>query len=201
MRRTLGTVMCVAVVGLLAPAVARAHCDAMDGPVVKAARAALESRDVAGVLPWVHADREPEVRAAFDRALEVRKVGGPARELADTWFFETLVRIHRAGEGAAFDGLKPAGQIEPLIAAVDQTLEAGALDPLLNKVTTHVGESVRTRYDRAREAKAHAGESVEAGRRFVAAYVEYMHHVEGLHLAAMGPAARHAAEPAAPHGH
>jgi hypothetical protein len=87
---------------------AGAHCDTLDGPVVVDARAALAAGDVTEVLKWVQAGDEPEIRAAFDRTLAVRAAGGAALELADTWFFETLVRVHRAGEGAPYTA-SPAG--------------------------------------------------------------------------------------------
>ena len=198
MIRMLLLVGCAAAV---APGTAFAHCDALDGPVVKAARAALEARNVTKVLAWVPAEREADVRDAFNRTLQVRQLGPQAQTLADTWFFETLVRIHRAGEGAPFDGLKPAGHIEPLVAAVDDTLDTGAVDGLLAKVTAHVSGGVRERYLRAREARAQADESVEAGRDFVAAYVEYQHYVEALHQAALGTGAAHGAEGPANHQH
>ena len=85
------------------------HCDTLDGPVVNLARQALAKGDVKIVLPWVAADKEAEIRKAFDLAVAVRGKGEKERELADTYFFETLVRVHRAGEGAPYTGLKPAG--------------------------------------------------------------------------------------------
>ncbi|HET7215860.1 MAG TPA: DUF6448 family protein, partial [Terriglobia bacterium] len=48
-------------VGLVAPSGAFAHCDGMDGPVVKAARQALESGNVNIVLIWVQKEDEGEV--------------------------------------------------------------------------------------------------------------------------------------------
>ena len=87
-----------------------AHCDGMDGPVVKAAQAALAKGDVNLVLIWVRKNDETEIRQAFERTVNVRKLSPEAKELADTYFFETLVRIHRAGEGAPYTGLKPAGR-------------------------------------------------------------------------------------------
>ena len=202
MRRIGGFAIMVGLLVAMPSVRASAHCDALDGPVVKAARAALETGDVAKVLPWVLPDHEGEVREAFDRARRVRAGGGEAQALADTWFFETLVRIHRAGEGAPFDGLKPAGSIDPLAAAVDGTLESGSVEALAERVTQHVATGVRERFARARETQTHAGDSIEAGRRFVAAYVEYMHYVEGIHRAAMGSAAHEAgATPAAGHPH
>jgi hypothetical protein len=96
------------------------HCDGLDGPVVTVARKALETGNVNLVLPWVRVEDEGEIRKAFDQARSVRKLGGEARKLADTHFFETLVRIHRAGEGAPFAGLKPAGRdLGPAVPAAD----------------------------------------------------------------------------------
>lgn len=186
MMRTAKVLAAAALLMLVQPAMAFAHCDAVDGPVVRAARAALAARDVTPVLRWVQPEREAEIKAAFTRTLDVRTLGGGAEALADTWFFETVVRIHRAGEGAPFDGLKPAGQIEPILSMADGTLEAGSVDTLLGRVTAHVSRGVTERFERARAAKAHANESVDAGRRYVAAYVEYLHYVEGLHRAAAG---------------
>ena len=94
----------------LTPARALAHCDGLDGPVVKAAQRALETRNPALVLIWVQEKDEPEIRKAFEQTLAVRELCPQARELADRFFFETLVRVHRAGEGAPFTGLKPAGR-------------------------------------------------------------------------------------------
>lgn len=192
MVRMIRLVLLGGLLAALVPGVAAAHCDTLDGPVVKAARAALDSRDVTKVLRWVSHDREAEIREAFDRTLRVRQAGGEAATLADTWFFETLVRLHRTGEGAPFDGLKPAGSVDPLVSAIDRTLETSSVDSLTAKVAAHVTEGVRQRYAKAVEAQRHAGESVEAGRAFVAAYVEYLHYVEALHKAANGEASAHA---------
>lgn len=175
---------------VLQPQIAAAHCDALDGPVVNAAKAALDRNDVALVLRWVTPDREADIRSAFERTVAVRSGGGEAKALAETWFFETLVRIHRAGEGAPFDGLKPAGHIEPFVAAVDQSLSTGAAKDVIDTVSAHVTRGVRERFARARDAKAEADHNVGAGRAYVAAYVEYLHYVEAL-LRAGAAAAEH----------
>jgi hypothetical protein len=170
---------------LASPARARAHCDTLDGPVVKDARAALEARDVTPILKWVAAEKEPEVREAFQQALAVRALGPEARTLADRFLFETLVRIHREGEGAPYTGLKPAGtDVDPAIAASDKALDAGSIDPLVGMIAARAEHGLRERFAQAAEAKAHAGESVEKGRAFVAVYVELMHYAERLLQAA-----------------
>lgn len=183
----------VAVSGLLlAPSPARAHCDTLSGPVVKAARSALEAKDVRPLLKWVKPDAEAEVRTAFEKALVVRAKGAEARELADRYFFETVVRVHRAGEGAPYAGLKTeADDPEGLIAASDRALDGDSPDALATVLSGHVAAGLRARYARVVDARLHADDSVAAGRRFVAAYVDYVHFVEALQnlLAGSGHAA------------
>jgi hypothetical protein len=173
---------------ILAPSPARAHCDTLDGPVVADARAALGAGDVTPVLKWVEPGREAEVRQAFAEALRVRDLGPDARALADRFFFETVVRVHRAGEGAPYTGLKPAQTVaDPAIQASDAALETGNVEPLVERIARRVEEGLRQRHVRALEARAHANQSVEQGRESVAAYVEFVHYAEGL-LAAAGRA-------------
>jgi len=168
------------------PGLAHAHCDSLDGPVINEARAALEQQDVTPLLKWVRPEDEATIRDAFSKTVAVRQLGPEAKKLADTYFFETLVRIHRAGEGAPFTGLKPAGSVEPVIAKADQTLMDGSADALADAVADHVARGIRERFARAAEAKTHAAESVEAGREFVERYVIYVHYVEGIAQAAEG---------------
>lgn len=165
---------------LLLPGVAWAHCDALDGPVILEARAALEANDVKPLLKWVRAQDEAEIREAFARAVAVRKLGDEAKTVADTYFFETLVRVHRAGEGAPYSGLKPAGMIDPAFVKADRMLEGGSIDELAEAISAHAAEGLRERYARAAEARKHANDSVEAGRRYVEAYVSYIHYVEEI---------------------
>jgi hypothetical protein len=172
--------------------------------VVTDARQALEKGDVTPVLKWVQAGDEQQIRTAFGRALKVRAEGGEARDLADLWFFETLVRVHRAAEGAPFTGLKPAGTApDPVVHAADEAIEKGSVDSLAKAVAAHVEAGVRERFEEARKARAHKDHSVELGREFVHAYVDYVHYVGNVHnVGASGPHAE--GEPAAPapaHGH
>ncbi len=158
-----------------------AHCDALDGPVIKEAQLALEKGDVTPLLKWVTKEHEKEIRNAFAQALPVRTKGNDARELADRFFFEALVRVHRAGEGAPYTGLKPSGTIAPAVAAADKALDAGSVDELSAKIGVAVRDGIRRRFAEVAEKKEHANDSVEAGRVFVEAYVEYVHFVEGVH--------------------
>jgi hypothetical protein len=159
---------------------ARAHCDALDGPVVHQARLALDKGEVSSVLKWVKPADEEQIRLAFARTVKVRDLGPEARELADQHFFETLVRIHRAGEGVAFSGLKPAGWIDPGIAAAEKTIQQGSAGTLARELGKAVETGIVKRFAEVMERKQHAQDSVEAGRAFVATYADYIHHVEAV---------------------
>lgn len=160
---------------------AYAHCDTLDGPVVATARAALAAGDVTPLLKWVSSDDEDNIRVAFNQTLTVRKMGGEARQLADMYFFETLVRIHRAGEGAPYTGLKPGTEVDPAVAMADKAIENRSAERLINALSRALDKGIRERFDRVIKTREHADESVVAGREFVDAYVRFTHYAEGIH--------------------
>lgn len=182
----------VAALAWTAPA--RAHCDTLDGPVVGAARKALDTGNVNLVLVWVQEKDAPEIRDAFDKARSVRKGGGQAKALADMYFFETLVRVHRAGEGAPYNGLKPAGTIEAPIAAADTAIETGRLQPLGRLVAERMEKGLHGRFAQVMAKKSYDPDDVEAGRAYSAAYVEFVHYAERQYDTAGTTAPEHAAE-------
>ena len=166
---------------LLAPVTTFAHCDTLDGPVVAAARKALDSGNVNLILVWVQKKDEGEIRNMFQKAVAVRKAGGQAKELADMYFFETLVRIHRAGEGAGYTGLKPAGKIEAPIAAADKSLETGKLEGVAKLISGRMEQGLHRNFEDMMKKKKYNPDDVAAGRTFASAYVEYTHYVERLY--------------------
>lgn len=188
---------------MLAAFPASAHCDGLDGPVVTAARQALDSGDVNRVLVWVKHGDEPVIRDAFVKAREVRKLNASAKELADHSFYETLVRVHRAGEGEPYTGLKPAGRdLGPALPAGDKAVETGSLEPVVELLTQNVHRGIEQRYERMMALKNYQPDDVAAGQKYVQAYVEYIHAVEKIHAAAASGAHAHGAEVAkAAHGH
>jgi hypothetical protein len=178
---TLTMVLVFAFVWVATQGTAFAHCDTLDGPVVIEATAALKKGDVTPVLKWVKKEHEGEIKSVFKQVLAVRSKGPEAQEIADRYFFETLIRLHRAGEGAPFTGLKPAGTIEPSVVAADKAMESGSVEALAKKIGKAAEKAIQERFARLMEAKTHKDESVEAGRKYVEAYVEYVHFIEGLH--------------------
>ena len=170
---------------------AKAHCDTLDGPVVETARQALASGDVTPLLKWVSIKDEQLIRTAFKNTMEVRKLGGKAKELADMYFFETLVRIHREGEGASYTGLKAGSEIDPAVALADKALETGSVDKLTSVLTDAAAKGIRERFNRTLETKKHVDKSVSAGREFVEAYVVFTHFVENLHGSVKGGTEHH----------
>ncbi len=198
-RNTLPTLAAAALAAaLLFPAApAAAHCDSVEGPVVVDAKAALAKGDVALVLKWISAAQEPAVRDAFGKTLAVRKLGAEAREVADTAFFETLVRLHRETEGAAYTGLKSGVKEPAFIGQLESALGSGSVDAFAKMVGEHAAAKVKEKFAVALEAKKKVDVSPADGRAYVAAYVDLMHSTKAIVEAVHGGSAHTA--PAAPH--
>ena len=167
-----------------------AHCDTTGGPVIPEARAALEKGDVTPILKWIKKDNEAEIKAAFTKAVAVRAKGPEAKELADQYFLETLVRLHRAGEGAPYTGIKDE-PVEPIVAMADKALADGSADEMIKKISGHMAAAIKEKFTKVVEAKKNKDKSVESGREFVEAYVIYTHYIEGIHTAILSAGAHH----------
>jgi hypothetical protein len=178
---------------------ARAHCDTMDGPVVRAARQALTTGDPWHALVWVPPDREAEILSAFDRVLSVRTLGENAKLLAERYFFETLVRVHREGEGAPYTGLKDGEERpEPGIAAAERSLEEKAVESLSGELSGALRQSLERAYREVQDARDYNPAEVDAGRRSVEAYINYIHLVQRLYDAVHPEGSGHG-HPVQPH--
>src|SRR3990170_5477218 len=157
------------------------HCDTLDGPVVKAARIALEKGNVNYILPWVPEKAEAELRKVFEKTLQARKQGKEAMELADYWFFETAVRLHREGEGAAYTGLKPAGlDWCPVVPRAEKAIEKGNAKEVISFITHAVQEELEERFKRAMAKKKYDVNDVDDAREYVQAelgFVLFSHHL------------------------
>lgn len=162
------------------PSMASAHCDTMDGPVIADAQKALETNNINYILKWVLPEGEQEIKDAFELAMKVRNTGSDAQELADQYFFQNLVRIHRAGEGAPYTGVKPEGTpIDEAVIAADKSIEAGNLDAFEGLIEEERMPGLQERFEQVMATKDFAVDDVEAGRDFVEAYVQFTHYAEG----------------------
>ena len=157
-----------------------AHCDTEDGPAVVDGVRALQAGNVNIALKWVQPEGESEIRDAFERASRVRALGGEAAVLAERWFLENLVRVHRAGEGAGFDGIKPTGTDLPAqVVAADAALEQRAIDPLRGLIDDERWPELERRFERALALKDFDEDDLTAARAYVHAYVSFFKFAEG----------------------
>jgi hypothetical protein len=142
----------------------------MDGPVVTAARQALDKENVNLILPYVKESASTDVRSAFEKAVRARKADPAAREVADLYFFETAVRLHRAGEGAPYTGLKPAGlDVGPVIPVAERAIEADSPDALIRVLTDTLRHEVQHRFKHMQHLRDHSPDDVAKAREYVEA--------------------------------
>ena len=158
--------------------IVHAHCDTEDGPAVQDARLALEMGNANIALKWVHAEGEDDVRTAFDDAHAAR--GGDRAQQAERQFLETLVRVHRAGEGAGFDGIKPTGtQLPPEVVAADAALAAAEIEPLRGLIPDERWPELEKRFAVVLDKKGFDVDDLDAARDYVASYVHFYKYAEG----------------------
>lgn len=172
---------------------AMAHCDSYDGPVIRDAREALKSNQVNLVLKWVSPAYEDEIKALFTKTYNLRNGDKEVYSIVEQHFLETLVRLHREGEGAPYTGLKPAGSATPIVQWADRSLESGNVDEMAKAVSGHIEKVIREKFERVESLSGTREQSLELGRQYVAAYVNYTHTVEGIHaFLETGPGEHHA---------
>jgi len=157
-----------------------AHCDTMDGPVITDARKALKENNINYVLKWVSSVNENEIKESFKLTMKVRGLSSEANILADKYFFETVVRVHRNGEGIPYTGIKPSGiPIDANILAADKSIELGNLSPLINLISKDKFTELKKRFDKVMLLKNFDINNILLGREYVEAYVYFFHFAEG----------------------
>lgn len=171
----------VIIILTLIPSLTQAHCDSYDGPVIQDAYKALKSKDVVPVLKWVQEKDEQEITTLFNKTIAYQNLDHQVYALLEKHFLETLVRLHREGEGAPFTGLKPAGTTNEIVLMTDAALEHRDIEAFLEKFSAHLEKFISEKYEKVAALKLVKDDSVEKGRAYVAAYVDYTHTVEALH--------------------
>jgi len=170
----------ITLLAALKPATVHAHCDTAEGPAVKAGRTALATGNINHALAWIPAEGETELREVFEKAVEVRTLGADAAEVTDRLFLETMVRIHRMGEGVGFTGIQPTGtEVDPVVTAADEALASGSDGDLLPLVPDERRAELHERFHAALALKDFEVDDVAAGRRYLAAYVSFFTYAEG----------------------
>lgn len=132
---------------------------------------------------------------AFELVTAARTLGPEAKQVADRYFFETVVRIHRAGEGAPYTGLKPAGMdVGPVIGVAERAIAAGAPDDLVALLTGELETEIRERFAEMLRRQARADGNVDATRDYVEAMLGLQVWAHSLYESIHGDPHEHAHE-------
>lgn len=159
-----------------------AHCDTMDGPLVADIKKSLKSKNIIPVLKWIKKSDEEEIKNMFKKVLCFSQENSELKEILNLYFIETVVRVHRSGEGAPYNGIKPAGfPIDPIIKKGDLSITSGKIDDLAELLSKEIKIKIKNKFEKAWELKSNADLDVEIGRKYTEAYADYIHFIESLH--------------------
>jgi hypothetical protein len=95
-----------------------------------------------------------------------------------------VVRLHRAGEGAPFTGLKPAGlDVGPIIPIAEKAIESENAAALEAALVAAVREQVAERFHHLGHLRAGAKRGVDGARSYVQAMLGLQVWAHGLYQA------------------
>ena len=171
----------IALFSLISIQPASAHCDSYDGPALIDAEKALETNNVDLILKWINADMEAEVVPLFHKTYSLKNGDKEIYEIVKKHFYETFIRLHREMEGAPYTGLKPAGTTAPITVMSDKALETGEFESLLSTLNNHINSQLQEKFENTEALYKVRNNSVEQGREYVKAYVDYTHALEAVH--------------------
>lgn len=133
------------------------------------------------VLPFVPKEAEEELILAYNKTLKARELGKDAKDVADLWFFETAVRLHRKGEGAPYTGLKPAGlDWGPVVPRAEKDMEKGDPTETIEFIKGIVEKEMRKKFEATMSAKDYDIDNVDAAREYTESMLHFTlssHHL------------------------
>ncbi len=114
--------------------------------------------------------------------MKVRDINEEVRELADLYFYKTVVRVHRMSESVGYTGLKfeDFGPVEGIEAA-DKAIENKSFEEIFSHIKgKSEQEHVKHYYTDVQSKRNFDVNDVNAGREYVKLYVHFIHYAEGL---------------------
>jgi len=153
------------------------------------------------ILIWVPKESEKEITEAFERTVKVRKLEKDVQDLADDCFFETAIRLHRAGEGAPYTGMKPSGLDEgPIVPLAEKAIKTGDPSEVIEFILDTVRADLLRRFHKVQDKRDYDTNDVAAGRSYVQAYIGFVVYTHKLYQYLKGGGG-HGMESSSEHSH
>jgi len=153
-----------------------------DGPVTKAAKAALETGIANRILIWIPEESENTLKNLFERACCARSIRQDGRNRTAEWYFETVNRLHTASHGLNTLSISTKTPEEKAtILLVEGACESGNFEDIATRISDTPAGEMRQRFEDLMKKRNNCEENCVAGRMYVSAFVDFIAFVNNLH--------------------
>ena len=155
--------------------------DPHNGPVMRAAKMALETGNANYVLIWVSEKSENTLKNLLEKTYCERSSRKNLQNRAIDWYFETVNRFHLANKGALYTCLKPGGLDEnPIVPKVERAIETGNFEKIIGVIPNTHAADVREHFHHVMDKRNYDLNNIAAGRAYVSAFFDFIGYVHNL---------------------
>jgi hypothetical protein len=152
-----------------------------DGPVISAAKRALETGNAHYILIWIPEESENTVKNLLEKAYCERYTQKNAYNHIVDWYFETINHLHSVHYGPYNLTISTkAPEEKTIIFLVERTCESGNFEEITTVIQDTPSGEMRQRFNDVMKKRNYGVENIAAGRVYVSAFTDFIAFVNNL---------------------
>jgi hypothetical protein len=155
--------------------------DEMQGPVVKAAKMALETGNVNYILIWLPEESENTLKNLLEKTCCTRSSRMNMKNRAYDWYFEMVNRFFNIGRPR--DNLTIRGGLaeKPLDLKVDKAIESGNFEEIRDIIPVTHEADAKQRFLHVMNMRNYPVNNIAEGRAYVSAFFDFNRYMHDLY--------------------
>ena len=153
-----------------------------NGPVMRAAKMALETGNANYILIWVPEESENTLKNLIEKTCCERSSRKNIQNLAINWYFQTVSRLKYANGWPHCPGMKSERSDEkPIVLMVERAIETGNIEEIIGVIPcTHAGD-VRQRFHHVMDKRNYNVDNIADGRAYVSSFIDLIVYLNNLY--------------------